>query len=115
MAFMGWLVSFLTSLLGASNMDRPPCWPEGQSCPNACAEQLRTRVIRNQTPLYGEWTGWRLAGRCLVSPDGDRISPERLRGILFAEAGRRRIEKRRCGTAAIVPILPAREQFAGSA
>jgi hypothetical protein len=55
-------------------MDRPPCWPEGHACPNPCAAQLRTRVIRNQTPLYGEWAGWRMAGRCLVSPDGDRIS-----------------------------------------
>ena len=91
-------------------MDRPPCWPEGQRCPNACAAQLHHRVIRNQTPLYGEWAGWRMAGRCLVSPDGDRITPERLRGILFAEVGRRAIEKRRARTPALaVPIRPARD------
>ena len=96
-------------------MDRPPCWPEGQACPNACAEQLRTRVIRNQTPLYGEWAGWRMAGRNLVSPDGDRICPERLRGILFAEAARQQLAKRQSRRAAVIPILPAREQLAGSA
>ena len=96
-------------------MDRPPCWPEGQPCPNACAQQLRTRVIRNHTPLYGEWAGWRMAGRCLVSPDGDRISPERLRGILFAESGRQRIQKRRVESRPVLLSLPARERFAGSA
>jgi len=96
-------------------MQRPPCWPEGQPCPNACAEQYRNRVIRNQTPLYGEWAGWRMAGRCLVSPDGDRISPERLRGILFAEAGRQHLAKQQSEKAAVIPILPAREHFAGSA
>ena len=91
-------------------MHRPPCWPEGQRCPNACAAQLHHRVIRNQTPLYGEWAGWRMAGRCLVSPDGDRIAPERLRGILFAEAGRLALEKRRARTPALVlPTRPARE------
>jgi hypothetical protein len=96
-------------------MDRPPCWSEGQPCPNTCAEQLRSRVIRNHTPLFGEWAGWRMAGRCLVSPDGDRISPERLRGLLFVEAGRLRVEKRRARVTAVIPILPAREQFTGLA
>lgn len=33
----------------------------------------------------GHWIGWRLRGRFLISPDGDRITPERLRGILFRE------------------------------
>lgn len=56
-------------------MERPPCWLRA-SLARMPAQQLRTRVIHNQTPLYGEWAGWRMAGRCLVSPDGDRISPE---------------------------------------
>lgn len=41
------------------------------------------RVVHNHVALYGPWRGWRMAGRVLVSPDGDRITPERLRGILF--------------------------------
>jgi hypothetical protein len=40
------------------------------------------RVVHNTTSLHGPWRGWRLAGRHLVSPDGDRITPERMRGIL---------------------------------
>ena len=66
-------------------MKPPPCWHKGQS-PNICAQQLYQRTTHNLTPLYGHWTGWRMAGRVLVSPDGDRISPERLRGILWRES-----------------------------
>ena len=94
-------------------MDRPPCWPEGQTCPNACAYQLVERTVYNKTPLYGHWAGWRMAGQCLVSPDGDRISPERLRGILFAEASRKRLF--RPASSALVVTLPERERFEGCA
>jgi hypothetical protein len=31
------------------------------------------------------WTGWRIAGRWLVTPDRQRISPERLRGLLWRD------------------------------
>lgn len=61
-----------------------PCWPEGQTCPNNCAFQLLERTVYNKTPLHGSWAGWRMAGCCLVSPDGDRISPERLRFAIGA-------------------------------
>jgi len=33
--------------------------------------------------LGGPWTGWKLRGAHLVSPDRDRITPEQLRGLLF--------------------------------
>ena len=65
---------------------RPPCWPDGQDAPNSCAAAHYDRLIYNRTPLFGEWVGWRMAGRYLISPDGDRISPERLRGILWCES-----------------------------
>ncbi|WP_202843423.1 DUF3653 domain-containing protein [Luteimonas saliphila] len=54
--------------------------------------------MHNTQPLHGPWDGWRLAGRELVGPDGDRISPERLRGLLWrqqAEARRDAIRARR--------------------
>lgn len=69
---------------------RPPCWPEGSRCPNNCAKQLHERIVYNRTPLHADWSGWRMAGRVLVSPDGERISPERLRGILWRESMERR-------------------------
>src|SRR5690606_15464921 len=34
--------------------------------------------------VTGLWQGWRICGRCLVSPDGERISPERLRGLAWS-------------------------------
>jgi hypothetical protein len=41
--------------------------------------------IYQHADFAGDWAGWRLRGRWLISPDGDRINPLRLRGILFAE------------------------------
>ena len=38
--------------------------------------------VHGALDLEGAWLGWRLRGRDLVSPDGDRISPERLRGLM---------------------------------
>lgn len=38
-----------------------------------------------QLDLPGEWYGWRLKGRHLVSPDGDRLTPERLRGLIYRD------------------------------
>ncbi|MFC7300202.1 DUF3653 domain-containing protein [Cognatiluteimonas weifangensis] len=97
-------------------MDRPPCWPDDQTQrPNACAHAQYARVIHNITPLYGPWAGWRMAGRVLVSPDGDRISPERLRGLLWREnlricsTGRTRSGRR---SLVAVAKLPARGHFA---
>ncbi|TWT23617.1 hypothetical protein FQY83_03030 [Luteimonas marina] len=69
----------------------PPCWPKGQACPNECAASLYEREIYNRAPMHGPWAGWRMAGRELVSPDGDRITPERLRGLVW----RLRAEARR--------------------
>ena len=43
----------------------------------------------------GHWLGWKLRGRVLVSPDQDRITPERLRGLLFCESLRLRRDKAR--------------------
>lgn len=34
----------------------------------------------------GQWYGWKLRGRHLVAPDGQRISQERLDGLLWRDA-----------------------------
>lgn len=34
----------------------------------------------------GEWYGWRLRGRHLVSEDGQRMTVERLRGLMWRDA-----------------------------
>lgn len=62
---------------------RPPCWAAGQTVPNPCAAAHWERVVRNHTDLTGDWYGWKMRGKELVSPDGQRISPERMKGILW--------------------------------
>lgn len=90
------------------------CW----QCQAEHPEAHHARIVYNRTPLYGPWAGWRMAGRDLISPDGDRINPRRLAGILWAEKSRARScapeLSKRCETLTIVR-LPARERFAGSA
>jgi len=73
-------------------LDVPPCLANGEKL-NNCARALYTWRVNSLGELPGEWTGWRLAGRYLVSPDRDRISPERLRGLLFQEYCHERLRK----------------------
>lgn len=75
-------------------MERPPCWPKGHARPNPCAAAHHARLVSNLTPLYGPWTGWRMAGQRLVSPHGEWIAPHLLDRWLhrhsreFAESGK---------------------------
>jgi hypothetical protein len=75
------------------------------------------RVVHNICELHGPWAGWRMAGRDLVSPDGDRISARRLAGILWAEGSRRRILRTLPPRpqSPVTVILPPRERFDGRA
>lgn len=50
------------------------------------------RVVHNKTALYGPWLGWRMAGRYLVGPDGQRVTPERLRGLAWRIEQEKRID-----------------------
>lgn len=45
--------------------------------------------------LDGEWYGWRLRGRHLVSEDGQRMTLERMRGLMWRD----KMELRRAGFA----------------
>lgn len=46
-------------------------------------------MLYQRIDLTGPWQGWKLRGRVLVSPDGDRVPVERLRGMLFTESLKR--------------------------
>ena len=63
-------------------MDRPPCWQDGKK-QNPCALAHYERVVHGHTDLRADWLGWKQRGRYLVAPDGQRISPERMRGIMW--------------------------------
>lgn len=45
--------------------------------------------------LTDDWRGFRIRGRYLIGPDGDRMTPERLRGLLWRDY----LELRRAGYA----------------
>lgn len=82
------------------------------------AEQVRAyfaAVVLNHIDLQAEWEGWRMRGRDLVSPSGQRINPRRLLGLLFAEENRQRVERTRPKRIASVVSLPSRERFNGAA
>lgn len=73
------------------------CW----HCKAESSEDHHRRVVYNHTPLYGPWEGWRMAGRDLISPEGERLSVHRLRGLMVRQnlearrdAARRRNQKR---------------------
>lgn len=59
-------------------------------CP-ACHAQ----IVTGKVDLFGVWTGWRIAGPFLISPDGDRIGPEQLAAVLFFRRVHERYGKQR--------------------
>jgi hypothetical protein len=61
---------------------RPPCWVDGQK-QNPCAVAHYDHVVNGHVDLRADWLGWKQRGKWLVSPQGDRISPERMKGILW--------------------------------
>ncbi len=67
----------------------PPCVKLGTPM-NHCAKARYSEQILGHIALVGDWQKWKFKGRDLVSPDGHRISPEALRGILMREATKQR-------------------------
>lgn len=66
------------------------------------------RVVHNKTPLHGPWAGWRMAGRELVSPDGQRFTTERLRGLAFRVEAEQRLERARARRQKAVQHAPVK-------
>lgn len=66
-------------------MNRPPCWPVDRAQPNPCALAHYARDVDGHADLTADWLGWKQRGRWLVSPSGERISPERMKGILWRQ------------------------------
>jgi hypothetical protein len=73
---------------------QPPCLERAQPM-NDCARRLYQEKVLGHVDLAADWAGWKLRGRWLISPDGDRINTLRLRGMLFREAQEQRITRGR--------------------
>jgi hypothetical protein len=54
---------------------------------------LYTWHIEGRGWLTGAWRGWRIVGTALVSPDRQKITPDRLRLLLSFEAHARQRER----------------------
>ncbi len=102
----------------------PTCW----QCKAESSTAHHDRVVHNRHELHGPWSGWRMAGRDLVSPDGDRIAPARLQGLLWRQraearrdAARARNASRKAGQRGLVTVIRIqhrdwhRERFGSSA
>lgn len=60
-------------------MDKPPCLSTlGE---NPCLRRHYEWAVYGSGPLHGAWEGWRVAGDCLVSPEGYRIRVGRVRAV----------------------------------
>lgn len=60
---------------------------------NDCAKRTYHEKVLGHVDLAADWAGWKLRGKWLISPDGQRINPLRLRGILFREEGEKRVAR----------------------
>lgn len=52
-------------------------------------------IVEILTDIPADWRGFRFADRYLITPDGDRMTPARLRGLAWRDA----MELRRAGFA----------------
>lgn len=48
-------------------------------------------LVNGQLDMQNEWKGWKLRGPYLVAPNGDRIMPQRLLGLLYVEKLQKRV------------------------
>lgn len=58
-------------------------------CKRETTEAHALRVIYNHHSLHAEWSGWRMAGRWLVSPIGERIDASELLAMLKSRRAER--------------------------
>lgn len=77
--------------------------------PEQALNFMRQVVLHCHCDFTHEWEGWKLRGRDLVSPSGQRVSARRLAGLLFVEENRVRVAKPRKNAVSPQPspIAPA--------
>ncbi|MCD9096523.1 DUF3653 domain-containing protein [Luteimonas fraxinea] len=73
--------------------------PTCRHCEAESPTEHYDRIVHNRCSLHGPWRGWRLAGRDLVSPEGTRLTPERLKGLAFRLEAEERLQRARARNA----------------
>jgi hypothetical protein len=77
--------------------------------PDQALNFMRQVLLHCDCDFTHEWEGWKLRGRDLVAPSGERINARRLQGLLFVESARVRTVKlkKTAFTQEPSPIAPA--------
>ncbi|MGV8950484.1 MAG: DUF3653 domain-containing protein [Cypionkella sp.] len=73
----------------------PGCW----HCKAETTDDHYDRIVYNKQLLYAEWNGWRMAGRFLIGPHGERFTPDRLAAIAWNDRKQKRVSS---GTVTVV-------------
>lgn len=90
----------------------PPCIMRNKAL-NPCARARYAERVLGHLDLPADWAGWRLRGRWLISPEGDRMTPERLRGLMFRECleqRQRKAARKGQQEAKVVALAPAKKK-----
>ena len=76
---------------------------------------MHDALVHNRIWFGYEWKGWRMAGRNLVTPEGDRICANRLLWLVRREAMREKLYKQvvPTGPSNVVPFEPRRLAASG--
>lgn len=78
--------------------------------PDQALNFMRQVLLHCDCDFAHEWEGWKLRGRDLVSPSGDRVNARRLAGLLFVEENRVRAAKQKRavapGPSPAAPAIP---------
>lgn len=61
--------------------------------PEQAMQFMHDALVLNRIHFGYEWQGWRMAGRYLVSPEGDRICANRLLWLMRREGMREKLFK----------------------
>lgn len=72
---------------------------------NVADDFMHQVLVDGVLDLGNAWQGWRLRGDQLISPDGDRVTPLRLSGLLFVESLQKRRRKKSPAGAALLRAI----------
>lgn len=73
---------------------------------------MHEALVLNRICFGYEWQGWRMAGRYLVTPEGDRITANRLLWLVRREAMREKLyaNVQATGPSNVVEFAPRRQR-----
>ncbi|WP_157953714.1 DUF3653 domain-containing protein [Oceanimonas marisflavi] len=59
-------------------------WDAGRPIPPECRLLMQLATGRRTNPITPDWEGWQFSGPYLISPEGLRFTPQRLKALQYA-------------------------------